>query len=138
MFGGEITNGPVATLTGADGGAGGDTAVCVVSCEHDTLTDVEPVALPAEAEIDAEALPVLGAENSACTAPPVVVAVVGLTVPAVVDSSTVVPSAAAAPLAPFTATVTEDEPPHETLLALDVTLSELAPLEALGGQYETL
>ena len=62
----------------------------------------------------------------------------GVIFPVVVDSSTVVPSTAATPLAPFTATLIDDEPPHETLLALDVTLSALAPLAALGGQYETL
>ena len=134
MFGGEITSGPVDATLATGGGGGADTAGCVTCGAQETLTDVEPVALPAEAVIDAEALPELGAVNSACTAPPDVVAVFGLTVPAVVDSWTVVPSTAAAPLGPFTATLIADDPPHETLLALAVTLRALAPVAALGGQ----
>lgn len=62
VFGGEMTRGAVtAALTGAAGGgatAGADAA-------HVTLRDADPVALPADADIDAVALPELGAVYSA-------------------------------------------------------------------------
>lgn len=52
--------------------------------------------------------------------------------PLVVESSTVVPSATAEPLAPFTATVIDDVPPQLTVLELAVTLTALAETVVFG------